>query len=140
MLCIRYVDNRLTVISKELRKLPSFERFCNLLFYQSPIELEDCGDNILLGYEISLTSRYCRYVVPKFNYDFRSIRSAGGTSRILSGLNARLHLLYRGTSPKSDSHKLVSLLLQGYVRQGFSLEVVKRAAFKICTKYRSNSV
>ena len=140
MLCIRYVDNRLTVISKELRKLPSFERFCNLLFYQSPIELEDCGDNVLLGYEISLTSRYCRYVVPKFNYDFRSIRSAGSTSRILSGLNARLHLLYRGTFPKSDSHKLVSLLLQGYVRQGFSLEVVKRAAFKICNKYRSNSV
>ena len=34
MLCIRYVDNRLTIISKTLRKTDAFARLCDLLFYQ----------------------------------------------------------------------------------------------------------
>jgi hypothetical protein len=135
MLCVRYVDNRLTIISKSLERTPPFSRFCNLLFYEAPIELENCGDNVLLGYRIDLTTKTCHYVVPEQAYFYRSPRSAGTTRRILSGLNARLHLLYRGTFPRTEARNLVSQLFHGYVQQGFHLDILKRIAFKINSRY-----
>ena len=52
LLCIRYVDNRLSIIQREEMGNRSFARFLDQSFYQHPVELEDCGDNKFLGYEI----------------------------------------------------------------------------------------
>lgn len=135
MLCIRYVDNRLVIIPKELMQDVAYQMFTDLLFYEAPVELENCGDNVLLGYEISLHDRTCLYKVPQQSYFYRSPRSAGSTERILSGLGARLHLLYRGTYPKQRCAELLRQLLQGYQDQGFSISELRKISFKVSAQY-----
>ena len=138
-MCIRYVDNRGTCYDPELQRLASFRRFLSPLFYEFPIELEDCGNDVFLGYKIDLSANECTWIVPEEPHAYRSVKSAGTVSRLLSGLQARLHLLYRGTFPRALAAPLVKKLLQHYVDQGFQTEDLHRVAFRVSSIYRNKS-
>ena len=135
LLCIRYVDNRLSIVREEAITQRQFARFLNQLFYQYPVELEDCGDKKFLGYELDIEAGTLLYVVPKDGFSYRDVRSAGSAAKILSGLHARLYLLYRGTFPHTKAKQLVEQLLQGYQDQGFPRATLQRIAFKVSTRY-----
>lgn len=134
-LCHRYVDNRATFKERDLTDVPTFSIFSNLEFYDSPIELEPVGSLELLGYNVDVAAGKCEYIVPAHPFCYRSPRSAGSTSRILSGLQARLHLLYRGTFPRSLSRQLVSQLLAGYESKGFDPVTLRRIALRVSCRY-----
>jgi hypothetical protein len=85
-MCIRYVDNRGTFYDPELQRLASFRRFLSPLFYEFPIELEDCGNDVFLGYKIDLNTNECTWIVPEEPHAYRSVNSAGTISRLLTGL------------------------------------------------------
>ena len=135
MLCIRYVDNRLVLIPRNQQTLNGFRKFLDLDFYDPPVELEPCGDNKFLGYELDLLHGTCKYVVPKESFHYRSPRSAGTPSRILSGFQARLHLLYRGTFPSQEVKPLIEELVQGYLNQGFARPQLSSMIFRVSSRY-----
>jgi hypothetical protein len=135
LLCIRYVDNRFTAVEEHLLQHAAYQRFMSMDFYDPPVELEPCGNNVLLGYELDFYQFTCKYVVPTETYEFRSAHSAGSIHRTLSGLTARLHLLYRGTYPRSLAASLVKELLAGYVRSGFDRQILRKISFRVSSMY-----
>ena len=139
ILCIRYVDNRFVAIEQSLSSQAASQRFLSMNFYDHPVELEPCGNDILVGYQLDFLRNHCLYVVPTKTFEFRSSRSAGSISRTLSGLNARLHLLHRGTYPRDQAPRLVKLLLAGYEQNGFDINILRRMAFKVSLRYSSPS-
>jgi hypothetical protein len=132
-LCIRYVDNRITIPCESIRNQPAVQRFLHPLFYVSPVELESCGNNILLGYSIHKDK--VLYEVPTNSFCYRSARSAGSKKIVLSGLQARLHLLHRGTFPKKHCPALVSQILGMYQLQGFHMSLLQRIADRVAIRY-----
>ena len=126
-------------VERSLLNSAAIQRFLSMNFYDSPVELEPCGNNNLVGYELDFVHNRCLYLVPTESYEFRSSKSAGSTSRNLSGLNARLHLLYRGTFPKTEVPQLVDKLLQGYVRNGLDISTLKQMAFRVSLRYAQKS-
>ena len=134
-LCIRYVDNRLTFMDSNLQTINSYNRFLDFLFYQYPVELEDCGNNIFLGYTIDMEQLSMAYVIPEESHAYRSIRSAGTTAKVLSGLTARLRLLYRGTFPSCNRLPLAKILIQKYEDKGFPKSILTSMLFKVTCKY-----
>jgi len=135
-LCIRYVDNRLTVLPRQLSSESCYNCFLDLNFYAHPVELENCGDMKFLGYEINLQAGTMEFVVPSEPFAFRSTRSAGTVHRILSGLTARFHLIHRGSFPKNLVRPSVQKLLRGYALQGFDQKLLSQIAFKVSSKYK----
>ena len=135
-LCIRYVDNRLTLIKTSLTLHSAYKIFTDLNFYCHPIELENCGNNDFLGNTIYLDKGVCEFIVPEHKYFYRSPRSAGSDARVLSGLQARLHLLFRGTFPRSRAKPLLEKLLDKYEQQGFCRQLLHKLAFKISARYK----
>ena len=138
-LCIRYVDNRLTILEENLNQIPAYSRFLNKLFYKFPVELEDCGNNKFLGYCLDFHKGHIWFDVPTEKHAYRSIRSAGTTDKVLSGLTARLHLLHRGTHPKELAKPLISQLLENYEQHGFPKNILTRIAFKVGIQYRNKT-
>jgi len=134
-LCIRYVDNRLTVIEDSLQSLSSYKRFTSLQFYEDPVELEACGTDEFLGYQLDFANCTCLYKIPDGPYHYRSTRSAGSAHRILSGLQARIHLLYRGTFPRTEAPRLLNELLENYVARGFTMQQLRSVSFRISAAY-----
>ena len=139
LLCIRYVDNRLTVLTRTLAIQQSFQRFLDPFFYQYPVELEPCGDMFFLGYILDFDSAECLFRVPLQSHEYRSTRSAGGTKRCLSGFTARLCLLHRGTYPRSRIPSLVNLMISHYVRHGFSSILLHALASKVARAINRHS-
>ena len=137
LFCIRYVDNRLTLVQRDVQCQWSIARFIRQDFYKSPVELEDCGDDKFLGFRLNVMESKMTFVVPEDGYAYRNVRSAGTIQKILSGLQARLHLIHRGTFPKSDISSSVNQLLQGYEKQGFDIKVLRRIAFRTAGKFRT---
>ena len=132
---MRYVDNRLVFILPCKLRDPAYIRFLSLLFYRSPIELENCGNKIILGGEYNIKDRTCLYVPPPNSYQYRSSLTAGTQNRALSGYRARLHLLYRYTFPKNKANSLAHCLMQGYIQKGFPktelCKIPKQVALKV---------
>ena len=135
MLCIRYVDNRLTIIHPELLHHAAYKRFTHLHFYDPPVELEPCGDDKFLEYAIDFMLGSCLYIVPSHAHEYRSTRSASSTARALSGMTARLHLFYRGTYPSHHCPRLVQELLHHYNNQGFPMFMLHSLASRVKKVY-----
>ena len=85
----------------------------------------------LLGFEINMQQLQILFMPPQFQHEYRSPRSAGSTQRILSGLGARLHILQRGTFPRSKVPELVNKLFNGYVLKGFHNSTLRKIGFKL---------
>ena len=123
-LCVRYVDNRLAILDKIAMEGPAYERFLDALFYEYPVQLEDCGNNKFLGYLLDMEAGTMIFDIPTEPFFYRSIRSAGTQRRILSGLGARLFLLYRGTYPAHLAPAIAATMIQRYVDQGFTARLL----------------
>ena len=104
---LRYVDNRLLILSRATISRNEWRTITDLEFYQNPVELETVPDNHFLGFEISISPPSIVYIVPSENWQFRSLASAGQLQVILSGFESRLHSIFRYTWPRQ--------LLQGSV-------------------------
>jgi hypothetical protein len=138
-LCIRYVDNRLTVLASLLAAQSSFQRFLDPFFYQHPVELEPCGDMFFLGYLLDFDKAECLFRVPSQTHEYRSTRSAGSTRRCLSGFTARLFLLHRGTYPRSRIPPLVKIMIGHYVHHGFPPMLLHALASKVARSIHRHS-
>ena len=134
-ICVRYVDNRLTMVNTKLAEHSAYRMFLDKMFYQFPVELEDCGNQEFLGYVINIEEKCISFKVPQEAHAYRSCRSAGTMDKVLSGLTARLHLLYRGTFPRSNAKALIQELLGHYEQKGFPRFVLSRIAFKVSARY-----
>ena len=134
---LRYVDNRLVFTLPGKAQEPAFVRFLSLLFYRSPIELESCGNQIILGCKYDTVNRTCLYVPPEHAYQYRSILTAGTPSRALSGFRARLHLLYRYTYPRSKAIGIAQILMNGYINKGFSKPSLQKIHKQVHFKFRA---
>ena len=133
---LRYVDNRLMFLFPEFVHLPFVQQLVSLEFYKLPIELENCGNKIILGCEYDQVNKTCKYVPPEHAFQYRSVYSAGTKSRALCGFQARLHLLYRYTYPRSLAYELVKQLKLGYLRKGFTHQDLNVLVRKVAHKYR----
>ena len=134
-LCIRYVDNRALMLSPEDEQLTRFKTLLDLEFYRLPIELEQCGHAVLLGFTIDMRQLEILYVPPAFSRQYRSSRSAGSNQRVLSGLGARLHILHKGTFPKEKIPGRVAMLLAGYKKKGFSFPLLRKISYKVASRF-----
>ena len=114
----------------------SMRRFTSLLFYDHPVELEPCGNDDFLGNVLDMFHNRFTYKVPQDECAYRSCHSAGSTNRVLSGLNARLHLLFRATFPRSLAPQLLSQLIAKYEAKGFPHQVLSKMSFKVSSKYK----
>ena len=139
-MCIRYVDNRLTVIDESLQNLSSYKRFTSLSFYEDPVELEACGNDEILGCQLDFENCTCLCKIPDGPYHYRSTRSAGSITWILSGLQARVHLLYRGTFPRTEAPRLLNELLENYVARGFAIQQLRSVSFRISAAYTGKPI
>ena len=132
---IRYVDNRNIGLFQRFEGLPAYRELLDLLFYRYPIELEPCGDSVLLGFEIDYNARTCLYRCPQFQHQYRSPHSAGTLRRQLSGFVARLHILFRGTFPAHRRVPLALSLCEGYISKGFTMRELWPSVRRVQQRY-----
>ena len=116
---VRYVDNRLLILSKATISRNEWRTITDLNFYQHPVELETVPDNHFLGFEISIAPPSIVYIVPREDWQFRSLSSAGQLKVTLSGFESRVHSIFRYTWPKSLIHESILALRQAYLSRGF---------------------
>jgi hypothetical protein len=116
----RYVDNRACIIHTSDMS-PAIRQLTSLDFYRPPVQLEEVGDNVFLGFEVKTNTKTITYIPPQHGWQFRSPQSAGTTSLLLGSLSSRLHLIARGTFPKDQAKKAAVSLCGQYVDKGFSL-------------------
>ncbi len=126
----RYVDNRACIIhSSDMTRATT--QLISLDFYRPPVQLEEVEGNMFLGFAVDLSTRTVSYVPPSEAWQFRSPNSAGTSTLLLGSLCSRLHIIFRGTFPKSNAKKAAGLLCQQYVEKGFSSIAVFRLMNKI---------
>ncbi len=89
--------------------------------------LEQVGDAIILGCEVDVPNRTCRYIVPAHAWQFRSASSAGSPKLNLSGLRSRAALAARQSFPREAKHAALEQLSSAYVALGFSDKLVNQA-------------
>ena len=129
----RYVDNRTAILTKHARtNNTKVANFFHLDFYEPPVQLEDVGDNKFLGFNVCLADNTCQYVLPEV---FRSAASAGSHRLILSGLRSRLHIIAKGTWPRSSRRKSMEQLGTLYEKQGFAPHVISTIVKKVSRRY-----
>ena len=131
ILFIRYVDNRLVCLPKRLASLPEFRRLLSLEFYGAPILLEECGSEDILGFELNLPNRTCKYKFPSQSYQFPSTLTACSVSRLLSGFQSRVHLIIRRTWPRHAVKPSLYALIKLYADAGFHINLLHRTVARI---------
>ena len=128
----RYVDNRLTLLSPVLAKLPIFAAFLHEEEYGPPAPLEYEDGAIFLGFHVDLPRMEVRFVQPQAPWQFLHHKSACGERTLLSSLRSRAHMIIRSPWPASRREKDLTLLYSCYVKQGFSSLKVEKLLRKIC--------
>ena len=132
----RYVDNRAIIACKSLLNTYAYKPFMSLDFYRNPIELERLDDNVLLGFEILVSCKQCKFIIPKEQWQYRSLRSAGTLNQNLSGLTSRLFTIMRGSFPKSLAKPVGQQLCNRYIEAGFNHYDVQRIFKQVLNKCR----
>ena len=84
----RYVDNRLTLLSPMLEKLPMFAAFLHEEVYVPPILLEYEDGDVFLGFHVDLSRMEVRFVQPRVSWQFLHHKSARGERTLLSSLRS----------------------------------------------------
>ena len=118
-LCIRYVDNRMIILSKQLAEDPAMQLLLSQNFYREPIQLELVDDMHFVGYNLDLTNRAVEYIMPLQQWQIRHPASAGSTSLKLSSLSSRLYLIKRGVYPHQTAWPTARSLANLYITKGF---------------------
>ena len=116
----RYVDNRLLCLPNYIDKLPHWKILTNLFFYEKPVELEKEPGMTFLGFDIDTSKGHIQYVYPSKPWHFRSPKSAGKISTLLSGLISRVHLIARHSFPEELIIPSIKHLIELYITIGFA--------------------
>ena len=93
--CMRYVDNRLVLVSTRLLSHPLLREFLHLAFYKRPVELEDVESAEFPGFLLNFTRRELITILPAENWQFEKLPSPGTLSQGLAGLRARISRIQR---------------------------------------------
>ena len=133
---VRYVDNRLLILSKSTVSRNEWRAITDLGFYQHPVELETVPDDHFLGFRISIAPPSITYIVPTEDWQFRSSWSAGRTEVILSGCESRLHSIFRYTWPRKLLQESVLQLRRAYVSRGFNTSAIDKIIQKVSIAHR----
>ena len=131
----RYVDNRLLAIPKEAFLHKPWRLLVDLMFYDSPVELEPEPGMEFLGFTIDKTTLQVQYITPDKTWQFRSKKSAGSTKELLTGLVSRIYLIIRHTHPKFLIKPSIQTLFQAYQKQGFHHDELKAASHHVLRKF-----
>ncbi len=132
------VDNRLLALPNYVDCLPHWKILTNLDFYNKPIELEKEPGMSFLGFEIDTNKGHVSYVYPSETWHFRSPKSAGKTSVLLSGLISRIHLIARHSYPEDLMIPNINNLIKMYVDIGFSADQIWKSISKTMAAYNIN--
>ena len=97
----RCVDNRLIITQAYQRTWPEFRQLLSFNFYEDPVELENVGDQHLVGYDIDIEHRTITPILPTKSWSLRSHSCASTGTVKISGFLSRLHSIVRCTWPKS---------------------------------------
>ena len=127
------MDNRLTLLSPVLAKLPVFAAFLHEEVYGPPVLLEYEDGDMFLGFHVmDLLRMEVRFVQPQASWQFLHNKSAYGERTLLSSLHSRAHMIMGSSWPASRREKDLTLLYRCYVKQGFSFSKVENFLRKIC--------
>ena len=131
----RYVDNRLLCLPNHLDCLPRWRILSDLFFYDHPVELEKEPGMTFLGFDIDIHQGTVQYVYPKKSWHFRSPKSAGKTSTLLSGLVSRIHLIARHSYPEDLVKPTIKHLIKMYINIGFTNDQIIACIKKTLKQY-----
>ena len=95
----RYVDNRLTLLSLMLAKLPVFAAFLHEEVYGPPVLVEYEDGDVFLGFHVDLARMEIRFVQPQPSWQFLRHKSACSDGTLLSSLRSRAHMILRSSWP-----------------------------------------
>ena len=126
----RYADNRFMLVDLAAEVPQAFEVFLSPTFYQEPILLETVTDNKVLGFHCDAINRQLTISLPTDPYCYRSPRSAGTDSLLISGLKTRLITIRRFTYPKSLIPIYAHRLARIYIQKGFDPNTIRRLTEK----------
>ena len=130
----RYVDNRLSLAAGALTFQQAVRKFQDTDFYRHPVCLEEVTDHKFLGFIINAQQRTLQFIMPQHTWQFRNPKSAGSVRLNLSGFRSRVSLIKRYTYPPSHVQQALRQLVQLYMQQGFSKNLLlKEAKFRFCT-------
>ena len=131
----RYVDNRLLCLPNHVDCLPHWRILSDLFFYDHPVELEKEPAMTFLGFDIDIHQGTVQYVYPKNSWNFRSPKSAGKTSILLSGLVSRVHLIARHSYPEDLVKPTIKQLIKLYINIGFTNDQIIACIKKTLKQY-----
>eukprot|EP00439_Symbiodinium_sp_Y106_P076035 s899_g15.t1 len=87
---VRYVDNRLIITSLEHADSLAIRTLVSPFFYGAPIELEDVGDDHILGLRVLVDKRQIHFIPASHLWQVRHPKSACSETHLLSGLRSRI--------------------------------------------------
>jgi len=134
----RYVDNRLLALPNFMDCLPHWKILTHLDFYGKPVELEKEPGMTFLGFDIDIEQGLVSYVFPSETWHYRSPKSAGKLSILLSGLVSRVHLIARHSYPDELIIPAIKNLITLYVGIGFTIEQMLPILRRTLNAYRIN--
>ena len=115
----RYVDNRITLVNKQLRTIPAILQLRDLDFYTKPIQLEIVPDSHVLGYQLQVNPPAMTYMLPSEAWQIRSPRSATPMMHMVSAFSSRVHIIKRGTFPPSARFQMYRQLVALHIRHQY---------------------
>ena len=118
-LVVRYVDNRLSLISDRHRNVAAIQAFLHQDVCVPPIVLEYEEGNLFLGFHVDLQQLRIKYVQPVETWKFLHPLSAANSRTLLSSFRSRAHLVARASWPKTQCDDDLIQLVQSYVKQAF---------------------
>ena len=96
---VRYVDNRFIITPEAHATSLPIRTLVSPLFYGSPIELEDVGDDHFLGLRVLVDVRQIHFIPVSHLWQVRHPKSAGSDTHLLSGLRSRICTIRRYVWP-----------------------------------------
>ncbi|CAE7245257.1 unnamed protein product [Symbiodinium natans] len=132
----RYVDNRFIIFAQELRRTSALRALCDLDFYQAPVEIEVVHDNHFLGFNVDVTHRSVRFMMPKHAWQFRLPTSAGCKSHMLSSFRSRASLILQHTLPLEHVAEDIERLFHMYIKFGYSSQLLKPICDRMLSKVK----
>ena len=123
--CIRYVDNRLVVMSKQLYEDPDIRNFLDDNFYQEPVVLESVtttdASQEFLGFDVQVESYKILLLLREAPWKIRPYSSAGTLRQKLSAYNSKKLSIVKFVFPESQKSLQLAQLKTIFNQAGYAL-------------------
>ena len=122
---VRYVDNRFIITPEAHATSLPIRTLVSPLFYGSPIELEDVGDDHFLGLRVLVDVRQIHFIPVSHLWQVRHPKSAGSDTHLLSGLRSRICTIRRYPWPAFLREGQVNRLKDFHIQSGYPSYLVR---------------